>query len=533
MRIFKLLSFFFLLLPLQTVAEIYDVSTTAELREALASAAAAGGDNTIRLAAGTYSTQDDGEGRFEYLSTIAGTLSLLALNPNEKPVLDGAGQDRILELYGPNNALSLTVESLKFQNAGDGAINNLQTEMVDVVISDSEFSNNTRDYEGGAIFFYFVDSWVISDSIFDANKSTRFGGAVRVYNVTSFFEITNTVFRNNEARIGGAVAAIAWSKSGLIDNCRFEGNSATNGAGAADLRESGTRVTNSFFEGNSVKTSGAAAVSGGILVGNTFTNHLNQREEGDLYPHEIITGATIANNFFSFNDSGVAKPSLTDPVTNNLFHDMSLWVDDGAKITNNIFLDDVGGIRRDGDDPYEIFLNNNYIDQDKLDSWVLVDGSDNIFEGVNLGFVNAEEGDYRLTSSSGLIDAGTTDPELAYITDYDYTGTTARVIGASIDIGPYEYDGEAPPSISRSFNVLLQAVQDVRGAGRGKQAQVTGDSSSDAGVARQLAKQEGTTAQAKAMSTAGEPAAIPAMPHYLMLMMVGLVSLLGLRRLRA
>jgi hypothetical protein len=74
-----------------------------------------------------------------------------------------------------------------------------------------------------------------------------------------------------------------------------------------------------------------------------------------------------------------------------------------------------------------------------------VEGSGNIFEGVNLGFVNAEEGDYRLTSSSGLIDAGTTDPELAYITDYDYTGTTARVIGASIDIGPYEYDGEAPP----------------------------------------------------------------------------------------
>ena len=67
MRFSRLLTFFVLLLPLHTFAEVYDVSTTAELREALASAEAAGGDNTIRLAAGTYSTQDDGGGRFEYV----------------------------------------------------------------------------------------------------------------------------------------------------------------------------------------------------------------------------------------------------------------------------------------------------------------------------------------------------------------------------------------------------------------------------------------------------------------------------------
>jgi len=86
---------------------------------------------------------------------------------------------------------------------------------------------------------------------------------------------------------------------------------------------------------------------------------------------------------------------------------------------------------------------------------------------------------------------------------------------------------------SDRFNALLQAVQATRRAGNSEQNQETSDSSAYASVARQLAKQEEASVQARAVAVAGEPAAIPAMPHYLMLMMVGLVGLFGLRRLRA
>ena len=89
-----------------------------------------------------------------------------------------------------------------------------------------------------------------------------------------------------------------------------------------------------------------------------------------------------------------------------------------------------------------------------------------------------------------------------------------------------------PPSISRSFNALLQAVQNVRGAGSSQQ-QATSDSSANAGVARELAKHEGAAAQSKTAAATREPASIPAMPNYLMLIMSCLVGLLGLRRLRA
>ena len=85
---------------------------------------------------------------------------------------------------------------------------------------------------------------------------------------------------------------------------------------------------------------------------------------------------------------------------------------------------------------------------------------------------------------------------------------------------------------SDRFNALLQAVQATHGADSGQQAQITSGSSAGADVARQLAKQEGAIVQAKAAGKAGEPASIPTMPDYLMLMLACLAGLLGLRQLR-
>jgi hypothetical protein len=90
-----------------------------------------------------------------------------------------------------------------------------------------------------------------------------------------------------------------------------------------------------------------------------------------------------------------------------------------------------------------------------------------------------------------------------------------------------------PPLVSDRFNALLQAVQAIRGAGSNQQTQATSESSAGADVARQLAKEEGATVQARAIRTTGEPESIPAMPYYLMLMMTCLVGLFGLRQFRA
>ena len=441
MRISRLLSFFVLLLPLQTFAEVYDVSTTAELREALASAAEAGGDNTIRLAAGTYSTQDDGEGTFKYASTAGGSLSITS-DSGEEAILDGASIDMALEVLTPtdkpltrlelinfsmqNSVIAISVSHTDLVILSDMTFRSNQTRVVglydstletrlevrhslfesnqcpvrapydDLLVIDSTFRENTCDDNGGAIYGNVDGSANVENSVFIGNRSDKWGGAVA--NVTQVF---GSHFESNFARLnGGAIQR----RDGFNRLMTIEGN---------------RFVTNSCGRSSTCSVMvGPAHISNNIFIND------GDSDEGDI--------------------SSFAEGSYGTLVSNNLIVDTNFSASTAngeIEFTNNVFLGGSGIKTGSG----FISMNNNYLNEDNLGPERLIDGSGNIFEGVNLGFVNAEEGDYRLTSSSDLIDAGTTDPELAYITDYDYTGTTARVIGASVDIGPYEYDGDAPP----------------------------------------------------------------------------------------
>lgn len=92
---------------------------------------------------------------------------------------------------------------------------------------------------------------------------------------------------------------------------------------------------------------------------------------------------------------------------------------------------------------------------------------------------------------------------------------------------------DPPPTAGNRFNALLQTVQATRGADDSQQTLTTSRSSADATVAKQRSTEEGAIGQASVGGPAGEPAAIPAMPYYLTLMMAGLMGLFGLRQLRA
>ena len=122
-------AFVLLLLPLQTLAEVYDVSTTAALREALDSAAAAGGDNTIRLAAGTYSTQDVGKDPFFFNIIKAGKLTIE--DSDRQQVITALG------VYG----VEVTVEQIGSlaqsggQKTGESSHISLASELVDMKLA--------------------------------------------------------------------------------------------------------------------------------------------------------------------------------------------------------------------------------------------------------------------------------------------------------------------------------------------------------------------------------------------------------------
>ena len=233
-------------------------------------------------------------------------------------------------------------------------------------------------------------------------------------------EITENLFSSNYAKLGGGAVNVRLNDSRVpytaITRNRFIANNLKSGSSLTGWRN-GSAVYGTFVSGNEFTENGPGAVSAKYISNNIFKSNSSTK---------IFWNQFFANNLMLNTPLEVA--------VNEFYSD--------PKISNNIFTGDEELLTGEG--PFFLTINNNYIDESKIGGGIRLEGDTNIFEGVNLGFVNAEEGDYRLTSSSGLIDAGTTDPELAYITDYDYTGTTARVIGASIDIGPYEYDGEAP-----------------------------------------------------------------------------------------
>ena len=452
-------------------AEVYDVSTTAELREALASAAEAGGDNTIRLAAGTYSTQDDGEGTFKYFSAQNGKLTISGVG-QDSSILDGSGADPVLRilLSQDNELTELSITSMSIVNGhrtdtdanANGAGLAIDENTRAIKISNVSFEKNeilspqdSFTGQGAAIYFPGFATLEISDSEFIQNKA-EYGGAIS----SCSYDVRDSSFLSNEARWdGGAIHARYY---GSKNNC-------------SDIRhiQESDFIENKADNHGAINSDNCSQWSNYKSIGNKFQNNEAEEEIGTTIfcgdaTHNRIEGnrANIAaagrfcgsftNNILSNNESGNAlradfeeddTPRCGRKVINNsLFHRTSVGAEEYVEITNNIFLEnetDIWGMS--GEAFYSVF--NNYLDVSRLDNKIIINNETNVYSNVNLGFVNAEEGDYRLTSSSGLIDAGTTDPELAYITDYDHTGTTARVIGASIDIGPYEYDGKTPLDI--------------------------------------------------------------------------------------
>ena len=436
MRISRLLSLIVLLLPLQTFAEVYNVSTTAELRAALASAAAAGGDSTIRLAAGTYSTQDDGAGPLEFISAVDGLLRLEGAGLNQT-ILDGATRERILhfERFGTGQ-FSVTIENLSVQNsAPDGT---------------AEPFPGTYD----AIYFYDVEGdFTFRNLEFSKNTSKPIFFLGPGNNDVSIL-IDTVTFSENSRRIEWE----ATYKSHLV-NVTFRQNTSCQLVYHATEADNIVIEQNDFSECSRSPAVAIKSVRNSIFRENTYRGNLLNSEDVNRSkfvnniafssaPHLLrlshlnqwVIGS--ANN--QFINSGVVRVWTSAPLSNNLFSNTQLLPTDDRgtpNISNNIFINnaetDLVG------DRYAINLNNNYIRTDSPELIQII-GAGNLSGNIEFGFADAEEDDYSLTQSSQLIDAGTTNSELAYITEFDFTGTTARVVGTSIDIGPYEYDGETP-----------------------------------------------------------------------------------------
>ena len=384
-----------------------NVSTTPELREALTTAATNGEDDTIILADGTYKTTDDGEGVFIYLSTESNTLTLQGSNA-DNTIISGDNTHRVFHHISSSSEVALNALTLNKLSFADG-------------------TTDTNSYGAGVFTAHDV---VVLGCIFKNNHGV-WGGGLRVFG--QFTSITNSQFLNNSANgswgNGGGVS----TQSGIVT------------------------VTNSEFISNSSSDRGAGIsqnASGNdynlLVEGTTFKNNTSSSRGGAIHS---TAPSIIKNSIFIGNSSpkGGALNSSKTTVLNSIFQSNTntLYVHSSmTNVVNSIFDGDVNySIGGSGNALVSIY--NSFFDPSSLS--LIAFEENNIFSGVNLGFVDAVNGDYHLTDSSDLVNVGTIDVEGIVFPETDMDGNS-RVSGGAIDIGPYEFSTTRPTIIN--FDVV-------------------------------------------------------------------------------
>ena len=224
--------FFATLISLTTLANVYNVTNTADgiglnqLRGAILDADALGGTHTINVAAGTY-TLTLGEIIF---GNTAQNITIIGAGPASTIISMATGdlKDRIFFINptGTTNSPVITIQGIKFQN---GYL--------------------TSDPYGGAAI-------------------CAGGGS------DESLTLTNCVFENNilpAGAFGGAAVCMQISGDLTVDNCTFTNNVSNDADGGAILFliyggfGGDLLVTNSTFTGNSVNLPGTGTSNGGAI----------------------------------------------------------------------------------------------------------------------------------------------------------------------------------------------------------------------------------------------------------------------------
>ena len=284
-------------------------------------------------------------------------------------------------------------------------------------VTHNTFDNNNSGIHGGGLYVRSNFTGDVTHNTFDNNNSGYNGGGLYVEGTFTGNVTHNTITRNTGLYSGGFWVT---TLTGNITHNIFDSNSANDG-GAFWLGSSTNTVEvfNNIFFNNTARRTGNSVVT---RHATHFMNNLfmisDELSEGLSAAHTVWVnspGCQFHNNIFSGVQTAIATEGALDlPITHNLFHNIKVdFVESGG---NNLGAD--------------------------LAFWELlaVNASDNL-EGDPLLVDPVTSRDFHLQAGSPAIDAGTN----PYAPTDDFDGV-ARPVGATVDIGPYEYGGKPAPT---------------------------------------------------------------------------------------
>ncbi|MCL2711340.1 MAG: hypothetical protein FWE95_10710, partial [Planctomycetaceae bacterium] len=384
-----------------------DQLSDAALRGAIHTASTNGLNNLVVLR--TTETQNKITLSGGELYIGSGNVTIVSLG-EENLIIDANQQSRVFNI-GSN--ATVTLAGLTLTNGSTtsyygGGIYNSGTLTVAYSTVSGNFIISPTGGLGGGI--YSSGTLMVAHSTVSGNSPGEggVGGGIynHGYNSSGTLTITDSLITENTAASCGGI--YNYFGTATITNCTITGNSATSNDGGGISNCYGQlAVINSTISGNSASSSG-----GGI-------HNYYYYDDSML----TVTNCTIVGN----------SASIGGGISNY-----------GVLTINNTIV--AGNTGNNGADIYysfgSLFGGNNLIGDGSGQSSLVNSINGNIVgttaNPINPGFVDAANGDYRLTASSPAIDKGNN----AYvITPYDLDGNR-RIAGQSVDIGAYEYQAE-------------------------------------------------------------------------------------------
>ena len=320
--------------------------------------------------------------------------------------INGEGADTIIEGF--------TITGGNASDIGGGMLNiDSSPTVIDMI-----FTGNSAGDRGGGMYNRNASPWV-ENALFDGNAAGAMGGGM--FNIDrSSPTITGSRFTANTSNKGAGMRNYIDSHPTVSKSIFSFNHAGEEGGGMDNRKNSNPVVSDTIFIGNTAGSGGGAihnyvgrAVATGnpvfinlLIVGNAAPTGAGMRNND---PSPTIIDTTIAYN----DGSGISSRKGSAPVLVNSV----VWGNTGGSFSGQSAASTIA-------------------------SYSDIEGG---FPGVgNMNvdpqFVDPSANDYHLSATSPLINTGYTFHPLLPAQDLD---GNPRVIGAIVDMGPYEY-GDCP-----------------------------------------------------------------------------------------